>query len=241
MTMAAIFQSKRDPNEINQEHVKMFAQKYSYEKLVDKFPKPKGETNRMLINILELKLAKDTIGSHQTRKSVWLLASGARFNMLHHKGLYQKLVDYQSYPEYFNRSIQQDINRTAGKTSSKEELQSLTNVLMAFSRRNPYVGYCQGLNFVANFLITMQFTEEEAFWILSNIIEIVIPMDYYTNMIGVVTDQQLFLAILAQLHPEITRKFDEVGLDPSVLSIEWFVCLFTSSLPFYVSLILSSW
>ena len=79
---------------------------------------------------------------------------------------------------------------------------------MAFSRRNPYVGYCQGLNFVVNFLITMQFTEEEAFWILSNIIETVIPMDYYTNMIGVVTDQQLFLAILKLMHPEITRKFD---------------------------------
>lgn len=72
---------------------------------------------------------------------------------------------------------------------------------MAFSRRNPYVGYCQGLNFVVNFLITMQFTEEEAFWILSNIIETVIPMDYYTNMIGVVTDQQLFLAILKLMHP----------------------------------------
>lgn len=59
-------------------------------------------------------------------------------------------------------------------------------------------------------------------------------MDYYTNMIGVVCDQQVFLAVLAQIHPEIAAKFDSVGLDPSVLSIEWFVCLFTSSLPFYV-------
>lgn len=81
----------------------------------------------------------------------------------------------------------------------------------------------------------MQFSEEEAFWMLSALIETVIPMDYYTNMIGVVCDQQVFLAILSQIHPEITHKFNEVGLDPSVLSIEWFVCLFTSSLPIYVS------
>jgi hypothetical protein len=96
------------------------------------------------------------------------------------------------------------------------------------------VGYCQGLNFVAYFLLTMQFSEEEAFWLLSSIIETVIPMDYYTNMIGVVCDQQLFLAILSKELPEIVAKFNEVGLDPSVLSIEWFVCLFTSSLPLYV-------
>ena len=65
-------------------------------------------------------------------------------------------------------------------------------------------------------------------------------MDYYTNMIGVVCDQQLFLAVLSNTHPEITAKFDQIGLDPSVLSIEWFVCLFTSSLPMYVGLYLCS-
>lgn len=50
--MASIFSEKRDPNEINLEHAKHFADKYSYEKLAEKFPKPKGETNRMLISIL---------------------------------------------------------------------------------------------------------------------------------------------------------------------------------------------
>lgn len=80
----------------------------------------------------------------------------------------------------------------------------------------------------------MQFTEEECFWILSQIIETVIPMDYYTNMIGVACDQKIFLDILKILKPQITKKFEEVGFDGSVLSIQWFVCLFTSSLPFYV-------
>jgi len=54
----------------------------------------------------------------------------------------------------------------------------------------------------------MQFTEEEAFWLLSSIIETVIPVDYYTNMIGVVCDQQVFLAVLRKIHPRITQKFD---------------------------------
>ena len=44
-------------------------------------------------------------------------------------------------------------------------------------------------------------------------------MDYYTNMIGVVCDQQIFINILKVTKPHIVDKFNEVGLDPSVLSI----------------------
>ena len=61
-------------------------------------------------------------------------------------------------------------------------------------------------------------------------------MDYYTNMIGVACDQQIFMDILRIVKPKIIKKFEEIGLDGSVLCIQWFVCLFTSSLPFYVSL-----
>ncbi len=79
----------------------------------------------------------------------------------------------------------------------------MKNVLIAFSRRNPFIGYCQGLNFIAFFLLTMQFTEEEAFFLLSTMLESIIPMDYYTNMIGVVCDQQIFINILKVLKPHI--------------------------------------
>lgn len=54
--------------------------------------------------------------------------------------------------------------------------------------RNPYVGYCQGMNFVVNFLVLMQFSEEEAFWITTELIENWLPKTYYTNMMGVAVD-----------------------------------------------------
>ena len=44
-------------------------------------------------------------------------------------------------------------------------------------------------------------------------------MDYYTNMIGVVCDQQVFLAVVAKIHPLIVEKFNIIGLDPSILSM----------------------
>lgn len=66
----------------------------------------------MLSAILEKKFSREVITSHQTRKSLWLLLSGARFNMLQHRGLYDQLLTYQDYPDYFSRAIQQDITRT---------------------------------------------------------------------------------------------------------------------------------
>ena len=59
-------------------------------------------------------------------------------------------------------------------------------------------------------------------------------MDYYTNMIGVICDQRILAECIRQHLPKIGKKFNEVGLDPSVFSIEWFVCIFTSSMPFYL-------
>ena len=74
--------------------------------------------------------------------------------MHHHRGLYEQLLNYETYPDYFVKDIKKDINRTIIKGHNNgPDINSLGNVLIAFSRRNPYVGYCQGLNFVAYFLL----------------------------------------------------------------------------------------
>jgi hypothetical protein len=53
-------------------------------------------------------------------------------------------------------------------------------------------------------------------------------------MLGVVCDQRILAECVRQHHPRIAKKFFEIGIDPSIFSIEWFVCIFTSSIPFYL-------
>lgn len=115
-------------------------------------------------------------------------------------------------------------------------------ILQAFAKRNPYIGYCQGMNFVLQFLMTMKFSEEvifnrsfktftqkELFWILAHLLEVVLPLDYYSTMTGVIVDEKILHEMIEVVLPEVAQKLKEIELDTSIFSIPWLVCLFTST------------
>ena len=110
----------------------------------------------------------------------------------------------------------------------------MRNVLYAYVKRNATVGYCQGLNFVAANLLRY-LKEEEAFWTLCCIIESVLPVDYYSAMIGVLVDQKLFNKMLKVLMPALHGHFKSLALDASLVSLQWFICLFSYNLQHEVS------
>jgi len=68
------------------------------------------------------------------------------------------------------------------------------------------------MNYVVGFMLEMGFQEEECFWMLVQVLETIIPIDYYTNMTGLVTDQNIFCEILRQTRPKVSQKLKEVGL-----------------------------
>lgn len=90
------------------------------------------------------------------------------------------------------------------------------------------------MNFIVNFIMTMGFEEEECFWILVTALEDIVPLGYYTNMSGVAIDIKILLVMLELMYPKIHAKLRDLEIDISVFALEWFVCLFTSTLPFYV-------
>lgn len=56
---------------------------------------------------------------------------------------------------------------------------SIRRILVAYTRRNPLVGYCQGMNFILGRLIKF-LSEEEAFWVFTLLIESILPLDFYS-------------------------------------------------------------
>jgi hypothetical protein len=69
-----------------------------------------------------------------------------------------------------------------------DTINKLRRVLQTYVKRNPTVGYCQGMNFIVGRLLYFMPEEREAFWTLAMIVETMLPIDYYSNMVGVLID-----------------------------------------------------
>lgn len=77
--------------------------------------------------------------------------------------------------------IVKDLDRTYPGHSFFEHssnISALQRVLTAFAVRNPEVGYCQSMNFVAGMLL-LHLPEEEAFWIMDVLVNEILPPGYY--------------------------------------------------------------
>ena len=60
------------------------------------------------------------------------------------------------------------------------------------------------MNFIINFLLLSQFTEEETFWVAVELFEDILPKNYYTNMLGVAIDLKLVEIFLKLKRPELS-------------------------------------
>lgn len=127
----------------------------------------------------------------------------------------------------------QDLHRTGLKeyTTSPEMIEKLGRVLKAFAWRNPDVGYCQAMNFIAGLLL-LQMPETNAFWTLCSIIEDIMPKSYYDEtMKALHVDIRVFSDLvkekLSKLHQHILGL--EIVLQP--LTIIWFLGLFVHAAP----------
>ncbi|KAF7146754.1 uncharacterized protein LOC131322957 [Rhododendron vialii] len=131
--------------------------------------------------------------------------------------------------------IDHDLNRTFPGhpwLDTPEGHATLKRVLVAYSFRDSDVGYCQGLNYVAALLLLVMKTEEDAFWMLAVLLENVLVRDCYnTNLSGCHVEQRVFKDLLVKKCPRIAAHLEDLEFDVSLVATEWFLCLFSKSLP----------
>ncbi|XP_057955278.1 uncharacterized protein LOC131149145 [Malania oleifera] len=133
------------------------------------------------------------------------------------------------------RQIDHDLPRTFPGhpwLDTTEGHAALRRVLVGYSFRDSDVGYCQGLNYVAALLLLVMKTEEDAFWMLAVLLENVLVNDCYTNNLsGCHVEQRVFKDLLAKKCPMIAAHLEALEFDVSLVATEWFLCLFSKSLP----------
>ena len=130
------------------------------------------------------------------------------------------MYDFPEYPNPCFPQVEVDLKRTFPDDPfySEEKVQtSLKNILMAYIKRNPTIGYCQGMNFVAGRLLKV-LEEEEAFWVLCQLLESILPLDYYSNMVGVLVDQKIFFELIKTKMSDLHRHLDNIKLDLNLIA-----------------------
>lgn len=169
------------------------------------------------------------------RCAVWLELSGAAARSEQFPpDFYSRIADLGPSPEVM-AEITKDIDRTfPGHVyfDSVKTMQGLRRLLGAVAFRNPDIGYCQSLNFVAGVVFLFTRSEEAAFWILDVVINEIMPPDYYTAaLVGAHTDQRVLTTLLRKHVPEVVMVFEEMELGTSVATLEWFMAVFSTRLP----------
>ena len=127
--------------------------------------------------------------------------------------------------------IQLDMARTVSlNDENKEENKNkVANILYAISEVNGDIQYCQGMNYIGNFLFEV-FGEEEAFYLFIGLFENTeYPLIIGKNLQRLNIFFYVFKRIIFLFEPELASYLNSCGVDVNFFLPPWFITLFTSS------------
>lgn len=166
------------------------------------------------------------------RAKVWAESSGAA--ALRVPGYYEDLVNNGETDPVIANQIEMDITRTLTDNiffRTGPGVQKLNEVLLAYSRRNPEVGYCQGMNLITACLLLIMPTAEDAFWVLATMIEDILPEHYYDqHLLTSRADQTVLRDYVSELLPRLSAHLSELEIELEALTFQWFLSVFTDCL-----------
>lgn len=107
-----------------------------------------------------------------------------------------------------------------------------------YHRRNPAVGYCQGMNLITSTLLLVHADEEEAFWVLAAIIERLLPEDFFSpSLLPSRACPLVLLDYVQEMAPKLHAHLTDLGVDLGAICFSWFLSLFTDCLPVEVTVV----
>eukprot|EP01117_Protostelium_nocturnum_P017469 TRINITY_DN7106_c0_g2_i1.p1 TRINITY_DN7106_c0_g2~~TRINITY_DN7106_c0_g2_i1.p1 ORF type:complete len:1073 (-),score=354.49 TRINITY_DN7106_c0_g2_i1:202-3420(-) len=172
------------------------------------------------------------------RGALWQMMSGALYKWLVKPDYYQQVQrDHSDKSSLSTEEIDKDLHRSFPQHPEYQKPESfavLRRVLVAYSWRNPTIGYCQSMNVVTAALLLCM-PEEAAFWALSSICEDIVPEYYSKVLIGTMVDQKIIDELLSTLYPQVSQKIISMGISAGDITCPWFMCLFVGYMPFEAS------
>jgi hypothetical protein len=106
------------------------------------------------IRILKTLLLGDI--QNKYRKKLWMICCGIKLEKINNEKYYDNLTKISAeFPScYFSIQIDKDLNRSKYK-KDVQFINKAKRILNNFSLRCPTIGYCQGFNFIIEFILSV--------------------------------------------------------------------------------------
>lgn len=149
-----------------------------------------------------------------------------------HNGLLEKARAKLKASEHKSiaAEIEKDLSRTskASVPMSDHAKARLRRVLKAYTLHNPIVGYCQGLNFIANALMITLPTEVALFRLFREIVDRRRDV-YCPSMVGGKLDAAVLSDMLAYHQPELLDCLERHDVNIADTVSTWLLCMFLNN------------
>jgi len=168
------------------------------------------------------------------RARAWQHLCGSFFAMEQNRGVFDDYLKLPGDPRCID-DIQKDLDRQfplhemfLSKGGVGQE--ALFDVLKAYSIHRPVDGYCQAQAPIAAILL-MHMPAEQAFWCLVAICDKYIIEYFAPGLEAVQLDGDILLGLLKKTSPAIHKHMRKQNIEPIMFMTEWFMCVYTRSLP----------
>lgn len=131
--------------------------------------------------------------------------------------------------------IKMDVVRTFVSDQKRvEEIRGkILNVLQAISINNGEVKYCQGMNYIAEFIFEITQSEEDTFYIfLGFFLKTEYPLIFEKDLSKLKIFFYVFKRLVSLLEPELYSYFNSNNVDVNFFVPPWFITLFLSARQF---------
>ncbi|MBN3309578.1 TB10B protein, partial [Amia calva] len=168
------------------------------------------------------------------RAKAWQLLSNSKELMEQNQEKFEALEREPGDPKWLD-IIEKDLHRQfpfhemfAARGGHGQ--QDLYRILKAYTVYRPEEGYCQAQAPVAAVLL-MHMPAEQAFWCLVQICEKYLPGYYSAGLEAIQLDGEIFFSLLRRVCPMAYRHLKKFKIDPILYMTEWFMCVFSRTLP----------
>lgn len=171
------------------------------------------------------------------RRAVWLQITGVGAKIRRERGVYLSLLESEENSDdsgVARKQIEIDLDRTFGNNSKMNNEATKTamyNILWCYSRHNRSVGYCQSMMFIVSALLLVEFSEEEAFWMLDYIISMM-PDCYDATLSGTAADTKVLSYYIEKKLPRLHEYLTSRNVDNSLYLTPMLMCLYVGYVPY---------